>query len=212
MRCTLPSSPRRQQGFTLVEVIVVAPLVILVIIGVIAAIVSMTGAAARATALIQLQTEVLEALDMIEQDVKFATEIKSATGGTQLELHNFATSENPLSPNRKLIDPSSCGPAAAHIDPKKAATYWNVYYVSGNSFVRYTRMNPPCSSLSPDIWQKHGQIIQLIGQSNPSFVQEVIEEGGTKKALRIQLTGKRIVAGVEVSYTGHLYVKSLNAR
>lgn len=192
----------------------VSPLIILIIIGVIAAIVSMTGASARATALIQLQTEVLEALDMIEQDVKFATEIKSATGGNQLELNNFATSENPLSSNRKLIDSSNCEPATTQIDPKKAATYWNVYYVSGNSFVRYTKMNPPCesSSSSSHVWQKHGQIIQLIGQSNPSFVQEVIEEGGVKKALRIQLTGKRIVAGVEVSYTGHLYVKSLNAR
>lgn len=60
----------RTSGFTLVELLVIAPLVILLIGALVGVIVHLSGSALRSQARVQLQLDVLSALDQIEQDVK----------------------------------------------------------------------------------------------------------------------------------------------
>ena len=103
MRCIArePNSGRRSAGFTLIEVLVVAPMVILMLGTIIAMLVNLSSSAMRASAQASLQNDVLAALDMIEQDVKLSTAITS--GVNSLTTTNLATSSNPLSANRHLI-------------------------------------------------------------------------------------------------------------
>ena len=87
MRCIArePNSGRRSAGFTLIEVLVVAPMVILMLGTIIAMLVNLSSSAMRASAQASLQNDVLAALDMIEQDVKLSTAIAPGVNSLMLQ-------------------------------------------------------------------------------------------------------------------------------
>ena len=72
---------RRQnsQGFTLIEILAIAPVIILVLAGIIGLIINLTGSSMVTSAKSQLQSDVLTALDRIEADVRISTTLEGTT-------------------------------------------------------------------------------------------------------------------------------------
>lgn len=204
----------RAQGFTLVEVLAVSPLIILVIIGVIASIVAMTRASAITTARTQLQADVLAALDMMEQDIKFSRAIDD-TAADAVSIDNFATSKNPMSPDRELIrrkghPAGECGAATAGVKAGDALVYRTKYSIQGEALYRYIDLHQGCQGFG-DAWQRplHGKNVKLLSLKAGSKL--VVEKNMSHKTIHVTLLAKRTVAGQEISYEGQIYVKSLNA-
>lgn len=120
-------SPRRpmsknKQGFTLVELLVVAPIVILVIGGFIGAIIAMTGSVLATRGANLLAYNIQDALNRIETDVRQSGAVldtnnfdptypqglndgatKFTTGTSTLVLNTYATDKNPTDADRKII-------------------------------------------------------------------------------------------------------------
>jgi len=115
-----------KRGFTIVEMLIIAPIVILVIGIFISAIVSMTGDALATRSSNALAYSIQDALNRIEQDIKssgafLATNNISivspqgydnatsafhnadATNGTMLIINSYATDKNPLNPTQKKV-------------------------------------------------------------------------------------------------------------
>jgi hypothetical protein len=128
-------SPKPHSGFTIVEILIVAPIVILVIGVFVSTIVSMTGEVLATRAANTLAYNTQEALNLIEQDVKLSGAFLAtnnialispqgydnstanfhnadATNGAMLILNIYATTSNPLSATRGLVyasdQPNSC--------------------------------------------------------------------------------------------------------
>lgn len=152
---------RRQTGFTLVEMLVVAPIVILAIGAFLTVIISMTGEVISSRASNTLTFNVQDALTRIEEDTKLsagflATNTVSltagngqgynndatnftnvgGTSGTSLILNMVATTGNPLSTSSQYIflkdQPNPCASAQNNIP----LTYNVVYFVKDNSLWR----------------------------------------------------------------------------
>jgi Tfp pilus assembly protein PilE len=117
-------------GFTLIEMLVVAPVAILAIGGFIALMVSMVGSVMITRDRNTLTYEVQDALDRIEQDTRLATQFHTTTNSlpspqgsndstaaftnsSSLILSSFATDKNPRDISRQLIyyanQPNPCG-------------------------------------------------------------------------------------------------------
>ena len=197
-------SRKRSAGFTLIELLTVMPLIILIISAMVVAIVNLTGTSMRASARTQLQNEVLAALDQIEQDVKLSTDF-DGMASDKISMHNLATSANPLSANRKLIKKSDCSVAGTGISVAEALVYKMEYsVVGGNTLKRKATMDNGCGS-SSNVWQR-GVDDTLI-----SAGKEVkLSVTTNSDAIEVKLTASKTVAGDDISYTGWLYVKSLN--
>lgn len=113
-----------KRGFTIVEMLIIAPIVILVIGIFISAIVSMTGDALATRSSNALAYSIQDALNRIEQDIKSSGAFLAtnnialaspqgydddtanfhnadATNGTMLILNSYATDKNPLDPAQK---------------------------------------------------------------------------------------------------------------
>lgn len=146
-----------KKGFTLVEVLVVMPIVILVIGGLIGAIVVMTGNVLATRSDNALMYNIQDALDRIESDVKIsggflATNNLSKGDGTNgvvapqgsdnsdtgtpfssstaLVLNSYATTKNPIDPTSNFVfigDAIACGAKTA-----KLLTLNTVYFVDSN--------------------------------------------------------------------------------
>lgn len=197
-------SRKRSAGFTLIELLTVMPLIILIISAMVVAIVNLTGTSMRTSARTQLQNEVLAALDQIEQDVKISTDF-DGMASDKISMHNLATSANPLSANRKLIKKSDCSVAGTGISVAEALVYKMEYsVVGGNTLKRKATMDSGCGS-SSNVWQRGvddtlisaGKEVKLSVTTNSDTVE-------------VKLTASKTVAGDDISYTGWLYVKSLN--
>lgn len=151
----------RQRGFTLVEMLVVAPIVILAIGAFLTVIISMTGEVISSRASNTLTFNVQDALARIEEDTKLsagflatnsvpitagsgqgynndATNFTNVggTSGTNLILNMVATTGNPLSTSSQYIflkdQPNACASAQNNIP----LTYNIVYFVRDNSLWR----------------------------------------------------------------------------
>lgn len=213
---------RVKKGFTLIELVVVAPLIILLIGGMVAVTVQATTSALRANARAVLQNDILGALDMIEQDIRLSQSISAQYAGpntSRLDMDNFATNVNPMDPNRKLIRKSDCAAVGSSgIDPRQAVTYWRYYGISGNSFVRQANFSGKwCDSgqaaTESAVWQRHGvteTLIDNVELTMSTTPETLASRPNSASAMTIVLTGKRHVAGQEISYTGRLYAKSSN--
>lgn len=203
-----------QTGFTLVEILVIAPVVIIVLAGVVATIVFSTGSAMRASARAQLQYEVLSALDRIEADIKLSKSFTISNGA--LHLATFATDRNPFDAERRLINRANCRPADTRITVDEAATYWNLYWITGTTLERYAKYGAGdsvqsnmrhCETNHADIFQQPlTRELLLGGNGTTATVQFAHSDGG----IDIRLTATKKVAGEDVSFTGVLFVKSLN--
>ena len=191
------------KGFTLVEMLVVIPMVILLITGMIVAVVNLSGAAMRSSGKIQLQNEVLRALDQIEQDVRLSIDFEGMTT-TQISLRNLATDGNPMSAERKLIRTSDCSSVSSGLTLADALSYKLDYTVEGGKRLRrVARLDRGCAS-SPIVWQKP------IDERLISADEVVLNITGSGNAIEVTLTAKRSISGVMMEYTGTMYVKSLN--
>lgn len=211
MRCIArePNSGRRSAGFTLIEVLVVAPMVILMLGTIIAMLVNLSSSAMRASAQASLQNDVLAALDMIEQDVKLSTAISSGTNS--LTTTNLATSSNPLSASRHLINKDSAPCSVAdNISLDQTLSYVTTYRVDTAStpkkVLREVAIAPPSGCTLA--WQRGDATTLLDLGSTGEYTLTSIMDG--TKAVTVTLTATRKVAGEELSFTGVLYAKSLN--
>jgi len=150
------------RGFTLVEMLVVAPVVILAIGAFLTAIISMTGEVLSSRAANNLSFNVQDALNRIEQDVKLsstflasntvlgtgqgynddATGFTNASGGngTALILSMVGTTGNPISTSSAYVflkdKPSDCSSAQNNIP----FTYNVIYFVKNDTLFRRTVM------------------------------------------------------------------------
>lgn len=197
-------SCKSSAGFTLIELLTVMPLIILIISAMVVAIVNLTGTSMRTSARTQLQNEVLAALDQIEQDVKLSTDF-DGMASNKISMHNLATSANPLSASRKLIKKSDCSIAGTGISVAEALVYKMEYsVVGGNTLKRKAVMDSGCGS-SSNVWQR-GVDDTLISNSK-EVKMDITSNADT---VEVKLTASKTVAGDDISYTGWLYVKSLN--
>lgn len=165
---------RQTSGFTLVEMLVIAPIVILFIGGVVAFIISLVGDTLVSSERNTMTWQIQSSLDQIESDVRLATSINSTSGtmpspqgngggttafsGTSaLILTQLATTKNPYDTSRSLIylanPASACGTNAEYINP--ALTIQVIYFISGGTLYRRVSYPLPtaatCGSVTP--WQ-----------------------------------------------------------
>lgn len=207
------------RGFTLVEILVISPIVILVLSALIATIVLSTGSAMRSSARSQLQYEVMSALDRIEADVKLSKKISITSSLlSTLNLSTFATDRNPFDTNRQLIDKTTCQPVNGKITVDEAAAYLNQYSVSDGKLERNAKYNTVyagmvnmtnCMNNNTNIYQQPTSKETLIGDNGVKvffFYVKKTSAGGVE----IILGARKTVAGEDISYAGRLYVKSLN--
>lgn len=151
-----------KHGFTIIEILVIAPVVILVIGIFISAIVSMTGDVLAARGSNVLVYNIHNALDHIEQDVKSSgaylainnitlsspqgynddsTNFHNAdpSNGTMLIINTYTTTVNPLISTRNVVftsAPYSCSSPQVNQNPPVMMNV--IYFVKGNTLWRRT--------------------------------------------------------------------------
>ncbi len=169
------------RGFTLVEMMVIAPVVILLIGTIIFSIVQITGEALAERASSVLISNVQSALDQIEADTKLSgaflaknnvtltspqgfgngtVDFQSISGnGAMLILNTFVTTQNPNSANRSLVylanSPYAC--THANLPQNQVMTMNTVYFVQDNTLWKRTLaptgyLNRDCPGVTP--WQR----------------------------------------------------------
>jgi type II secretory pathway pseudopilin PulG len=152
--------PHSKRGFTLVEMLIIAPIVILVIGIFVSAIITMTGDVLAVRGKNALAFNIQDALNRIDQDVKssggyLATnnitltspqgyddntavfKNADATNGTMLILNTYATTANPLSSTRNFVyttSPNACNSALVSQNQKVAMNV--VYFIKNNALWR----------------------------------------------------------------------------
>lgn len=155
------SHENRKAGFTLVEVLVISPILVILVAVLIGFMVNLTGSALQARQRTALVYSIQEALSQIESDVRSATEVTANTGlidapqgsnsgfagtsafassSTVLVLQHHATTKNPLDPSRSLLyyadSPNACGSTGMEYNDK--VTLFTVYYKDGTNLKRRT--------------------------------------------------------------------------
>lgn len=156
----MPLKPDRKSGFTIVEILIIAPVVILVIGAFISVIVSMTGDVLSTRGSNNLAYNIQDALNRIDQDVKtsggfLATnnitlttpqgynddvtnfDNVDATSGTKLILNVPATTSSPLAASPNLVyenNPNPCG--SSQVNSNNPVMLNVVYFVKNNTLWR----------------------------------------------------------------------------
>lgn len=152
---------KMNRGFSLVEMLVVAPIVILMIGIFVSAIVSMTGDVLSTRSANSLSYNIQDALDRIDADIKSSGGLLAtnnvilsspqgfnndttnfdnvdATNGTMLILNSYATTDNPLNSTQNLLymanQPNTCGSAQISQNPPVMLNI--VYFVKNNTLWR----------------------------------------------------------------------------
>lgn len=153
---------KRPTGFTLIEVLVIAPIVLLFIGAFISSIIYLTGDTLYESGRVKTMDDLHVALDRVESDVKMSGAFlatnnmtvttpqgfnndttaftNNAATGTTLILNTFVTNANPLSPTRGLVNlanmPNACG--TPNFGQNQVMTMNTVYFVKDNSLWRRT--------------------------------------------------------------------------
>ena len=157
MRLSLrPRNQRIRQGFTLVEMLVVAPIVIIVITGLVAAMVAMVGDALAANSRAVTAYDTQDALERIEQDVRIAVNFMdkfdymtapqgrdgdtgafSFTDNKDLILTQQATTGSPYDSSRALVyykdQPAGC---SEDLSTNNTLNTRAIYYLRNGSLWR----------------------------------------------------------------------------
>jgi len=153
----------KKNGFTAVEVLIIAPIVILVIGAFITVIVNMTGDVLSSRGANTLAYTAQDALNQIEQDVKSSNAFlatnnialtspqgydngtamfdNNGTNGPMLILNTYATTTNPLSSTRNIIytnSPNTC--ASGDSDKNDPMPINIIYFVKEGTLWRRTIM------------------------------------------------------------------------
>lgn len=156
---------RLKRGFTIVELLVVAPIVILTIGAFVTVIVNMTGDVLASRATNVLTYNIQDALNRIEEDVKLSTSFiagnnvslespqgfdnatanfrnNDTTYGNMLILNTLATTGNPISTTSGLVylddQPNNC--TDAQVNQNKPLTINVVYFIKDGTLWRRTIM------------------------------------------------------------------------
>ena len=157
--------PGAEAGFTLIEVVVIAPVLILTLGGFIVALVSMVGDTLANRDTNTMLYEAQSTLDRIEQDVRLSkgylattgtlpspqgsdgtpaftgTAAFTATSSNYLLLSTLSTNVNPLDPARKVVyyggtgQPYGCGSLESYNTPFPTTV---IYYLNGTALYRRT--------------------------------------------------------------------------
>lgn len=199
----------RKPGFSLVELVVVTPMIILLIGAVIGVTLYASTTALRANARAQLQNDVLSALGMIEQDILTSVSISTASP-SQLVFDGLATDKNPLDNTRQLIsNPPDCTVAASGIAASDTLVFLRTYRVEGDALVRETNFNRGVCS---EAWQTDGteQLIKNTSLELHLTYDALPGNPSRAGAVRATITGSRNIAGRSTNYTGTVYVTSIN--
>lgn len=164
-----------QKGFTLVEMLVIAPIALLIITGFIALMVTMVGDVIASRTYNTMTYDIQSALDTIERDVNLSTEFLATSGSLptpqgkngatsaftstsgDLIMGAIATDKNPLDPTRRFIyydTPYACDKLA---DLYKNRIFFTTvaYTVRDGSLWRRTYVpnrNPSFNFCAP-VWQ-----------------------------------------------------------
>ena len=216
MRSTL----RHSRGFTLVEILIIAPFAILLIGALIAMATQATTSSLRSYAKTRIQNDVLTALDLMEQDARISLNIR-LDSTDQLDMTALATNTNPLDSGRILVDKTTCAPMTTNTDIASATTYALSYYYdnASKSLIRVGDFTGKWCGGSQaaqgnSIWQRHNTPERLIENADITLVVsdyvQVDEADRTALSAKVTLTASRVVAGETVRYTGEMYVSSLN--
>ena len=157
-----PLQQPRNKGFTLIEMLVIAPIVILTIGAFLTVIINMTGEVLASRASNNLSYNVQDTLIRIEQDVKMSngflatnnvlgtnqgfnddatafTNIGGASG-TSLILNAVATGSNPVSANSSYVFLKDKPNACSNAQNNAPFTYNIVYFVKNETLFRRTIM------------------------------------------------------------------------
>lgn len=196
----ISTSNKDHSGFTLVEVLVVAPLVILIIGVLIAAIVTLTGSGLTARAENELAQLTQVTLSDIEHDLSLSGDIldktgnlsspqgvNNGTGGFNLN-DNVLISQTPaltqdtLSDDRKLIfykdSPHGC--SSQDVTDNEVVYVTNIYFVQDNTLWRRTLLPSNVSNACSTPWQKNtcqpGQTASICGSKDSRLLD--LGEGG----------------------------------
>jgi type II secretory pathway pseudopilin PulG len=165
----------RQDGFTLIEMLVIAPIVILAIGAFLTVIISMTGEVLASRSSNALAYNVQDAINRIDQDVKLSSGFLAqnnitltageaqgynndatnftnvgGTSGTSLILNMLATDGNPLSSSSSLVyladKPNAC--SSSQLKDNTPMTVNVVYFVKDSTLWRRTIMPSNYASTS----------------------------------------------------------------
>jgi hypothetical protein len=152
-------SESKQSGFTLVEIAIIAPVLVLTIGIFIFAIITMTGDVIVSRASNKLAYDIQYALNQIESDMKIGTGFLETSilpntpqglnddttqfqkNSSTLIINSYATNDNPLLSSRSLVytnNPNSCNSGLANQNPPLMFNI--VYFVKNNVLWRRTTM------------------------------------------------------------------------
>lgn len=168
------------RGFTIVELLVIAPIVLLTIGAFITAIVNMTGDVLASRTSNVLTYDIQDTLNRIDDDVKLSssflaqsnttltapqgynndtTQFKnsSVTNGDMLILNTLATTDNPISTSAGMIYlnglPNDC--ASAQVNQNRPMTLNIIYFVKNQTLWRRTAVPPDYTTAGCAIpWQQ----------------------------------------------------------
>ena len=197
MRCTLPKTASNQAGFTLIEMLVIAPLVVLMITGFIAIMIGLTGDTIISSSRAKLAFDTQAAIDRIEQDVRITAQFVSNTGplpspegrdnGTQaftasantIVLQTYLTTNDPNNPRqvRNLVytKRNSSDPCDdANKIYNRPSTGYIIYFTANNTLWRRTVLVP--EARCDTAWQRNSCSENLVGQGACSIRDERILE------------------------------------
>ncbi|MEO7904586.1 MAG: hypothetical protein ABIR91_02220 [Candidatus Saccharimonadales bacterium] len=176
MHFTSANNPNRtayQSGFTLVEMLVIAPVAMLIIAGFIALMVSMVGNVLTTRDLTKITYDAQASLNSIEQDTRLSLQFLTATTGVQspqgiganftgsgnfsnsnntLILQSLATTKNPADSGRKPVyyanQPNACGLAQ---EKNQLFAVTVVYFIKDTSLWRRMIIPPYNTGGATDI-------------------------------------------------------------
>lgn len=178
-----------QNGFTLIEVLVVAPLVILLIGITIGYLSSLTGDGLKTQQKNVLAYNTQDALGIIDQDVSYSLSFKQSSGtvnspqgvnsttaaftsnsGNMLVLESAATDKNRLDPSRQLIQTGT----GTCDTTKPLYTYYTIYFVS--AAILYKRTILPSASTCATPVQLNSCSADKLQQATPPANCKVEDE------------------------------------
>lgn len=212
-------SLRPKSGFTLVEMLVVAPFAILLVGSLVFMATGATNSALRSYAKSKIQSDVLHALDLMEQDIRTSVTIRS--NASELSLDALATDRGPLDAGRKLVSKADCSPVDAASDVGSLTQYALAYKVVNSGSAKNLQRAVDftgkwCGGSQANhtgTWQRHGSVEDIVRGADDlqmSFVYDTIPSTTEAYGVTVTLTASRRVAGQDVSYTGKLKMRSIN--